>query len=200
MSQSDTIPVRQHAYALLNANSGASKLETHKVNFCTAFCGVNKKKGIAFLTHLDVPSSAKAIDEICYKLENEYGGLNGFELRYASLVGPFTRILLSLGCGALAWDQGQSLDAYIRILLGLFTSAVAFWYFAWPQLRMYVAAKRRFQCKVTRVHLPKFRATLGTIGMKVDLASSSVFEVTWDGPAVKKEDWSTARKRESAGR
>ena len=188
MNQTDTIAVRQRAYALLTPSSLATKLETRKINFCTAFVGVNKEKGIAFLCHLDVPTSTNAIDEICEALRTEHGGMDGFELYAVSRFGPFKRSLFALGIVWFFWEIVGFNSAALALITSI-ASLVTLWLFLWPQLMMYCAAWRHFKKKVAWRSPKGIGRIFGTMGVQIDLKSAQSVRASWDTPDELKARW-----------
>ncbi|WP_141202339.1 hypothetical protein [Thiomonas delicata] len=64
------INVRQREYALASAKSGAVRLVTRNIFTCTAWFGIDRHNGIAFLCHFDAPWSPAAVPQIVKELMN----------------------------------------------------------------------------------------------------------------------------------
>ena len=188
MNLTDTIAVRQRAYALLTPSSVETKLETRRISFCTAFVGVNKEKGIAFLCHLDLPTSTNAIDEICEALRTKHGGMHGFELYAVSRLGPFKRSLLALAFVWMFWEILGFDGAAISLVTSI-ASVVTLWLLLWPQAMIYSAAWRHFKKKVAWRNPKGIGRIFATIGVQVNLKSDLSVNAYWDAQDEPKVRW-----------
>ena len=63
-----TINVRQRQYAIASADSDTIRLVTRNILACTAWFGIDRHNGIAFLCHFDTPWSPAVVPQIVREL------------------------------------------------------------------------------------------------------------------------------------
>lgn len=73
------IDVPQRQYAFASRDSERHILSTENVLVCTAWFGVDKKNGLAFMCHFDSPGSTQAVTEIVAELLSKVPKTHHFE-------------------------------------------------------------------------------------------------------------------------
>ena len=73
-------PVRQGEFAIARATDIKHVLTTENVWTCTAFVGIDKVNGVAFLCHVDWPPSRASVQRLVQRVRDEAGDTAKFEV------------------------------------------------------------------------------------------------------------------------
>lgn len=160
-----TLNVRQRQFAIGKRDSRVSAIKTAYLGPCTAFYGVDRHRGLVFLTHLDL--HACGLGRLVHELKRHTDGdLSGFEIYLATGMSWWCRLLVAGFLGWVAhivtlhseWSSGAA------VVTGLGVATFFFWSRATLYLRLwrskafsisdikYLKAKRSFgygRCGVT---------------------------------------------------
>ncbi|MEB3081580.1 hypothetical protein VD792_26625 [Pseudomonas aeruginosa] len=75
------IDVPQRRYVIASREISANKIVTRNILFCTAWAGIDKVNGVAFLCHFDTPFSILSISKILSEIKRMVPGEHAFETK-----------------------------------------------------------------------------------------------------------------------
>lgn len=184
MTDPSPIDVPQRGFELITPQDTQTRLVTRNANFCTIFVGVNESTGVAFMCHLDWPSTADALEKLVTLIRKEHGSFEGFKLYAASLLPPVPRVLLCvlLPGGIAYWIAGPAFAAV--------TLVVSAWISLWVQLKCYWIAHKHFKTKI-RWLWPSGRPKNidPKMGIAFDVAVPKDVHATWDEKSLDIAPW-----------
>lgn len=182
MQPSKTINVPQRDYELLTPSDLAKRLETRGINFCTTFIGINKEKKLAFMCHLDLPTTSNAPGEIAALLAEKHGGTAGFELSGLSMFPPRYRAVLISIFAVMA-------IATCGVLYGTPLALFIAWFIGWAQYRCVRVAKKAFDAPIVWRSPKEGWNILRSMGAAVDVDKDQAVEVWRDEGGVDLKPW-----------
>jgi len=184
MTDPSSINVPQRGFELITPQDTQTRLVTRNANFCTIFVGVNESTGVAFMCHLDWPSTADALERLATLIRKEHGCLEGFRLYAASLLPPIPRVLLCvlLPGGIAYWIAGPAFTAV--------TLVVSAWISLGVQLKCYWVAHKHFKTKIRWLWPSGWPSNVDPkIGIAFDVAAPKDILATWDEKGLDIAPW-----------
>ncbi len=113
-SPSTTVPIRQKHFGFASARTDKTALETQDVQTCMGLVVVHRRRGLAFMMHLDVPWYCDSVTDALTELRNRCGvdNLDQVELYDVAGVTP----LLALVASALAATIGYCIQPWAGLI------------------------------------------------------------------------------------
>jgi hypothetical protein len=193
MNDPQAFNVPQRCYEFISPKDAQTRLVTRNVGPCTAFIGVKKSDSLAFMCHLDVPTSTNALQELVALIRKEHGSLDGFELYAVSMYPPWIRFLCILFFGGLAHAIAGP-----AIALAIFTLFA--WFSSWAQFKCYWTARKDFGARIQWCLPSRFPGIFRSVGVAVDASAPEVVDVWWDEKGFDRTPWKCNPYRLKAAR
>lgn len=186
MTTPNAFNVRQRGYELITPTDVQNRLVTRNVSLCTVFIGVNKKEGLAFMCHLDMPTTVNALRELVALIRKEHGSLTDFELYAVSRFPPRIRLLWILLSSWIAYALAQAIAGF-----AIAAACVVFiaWLLAWAQLKCYWIAHNYFHARIQWRSPEKRAKTSRTLGVVTGTTVPKVVDVWWDEEGIDMTPW-----------